>query len=188
MFHGLPIAVDLPHAAFLFGCVMAKKPTDVLELGIGTGYITRMILNALQYNQHGTLTSVDNWQDFQGQEPAHIQPLRQAGARIVAPVTEEEFVRSCASDKYDMLISDADHNRSHLWLDQHLRITRHNGFMFFHDTNTGWAGLQTIEDQIKHMPYFHFKKNTREEELCHRGWLFVVNKKKEDKRPVTIFI
>jgi len=52
--------------------------------------------------------------------------------------------------------------------------------MFFHDTNNAeFPGLLTIETQVAELglPYFHFKKDSRENERCSRGLLFVINKK-----------
>jgi len=168
--------IDLAHNAFLFGSVLARKPHDVLELGIGLGYVTRVVLAALKYNGRGRLVCVENWSGWGGREHEVADLLRKLGAEIVVG-DERVYVEGCPDDSYDLLISDADHDNSHLWLEGYLRITRHDGFMFFHDTNNIWPGLRAIEDRIKHMPYFHFKESTRPDEECERGWLFVVNKK-----------
>jgi predicted O-methyltransferase YrrM len=175
------VAIDLAHNAFLVGAVLARKPENVLELGIGSGYVTNSLLHAIRYNRKGQLTSVDNWCDWHGAEPAFAAPLRAAGVNIVV-AAEEEFVCSGADDAYDFLVSDADHFRSASWLDQHLRIVEHDGFLFFHDTNQPhmFPGLATTEGQIQKrgLPYFHFKESSRTDERCQRGWLFVINKKR----------
>ena len=106
-------------------------------------------------------------------------------ARVTA--SEEAFVRSCPADAYDFLVSDADHFRSGGWLDQHLRIVQHDGFLFFHDTNQPqqFPSLGAIEPQVKErgLPYFHFKESSRGDERCQRGWLFVINQKRDPGSP-----
>jgi predicted O-methyltransferase YrrM len=178
--HRNPIAIDCGHNILVIGAVLSKKPLNVLELGIGTGYLTMSLVHALKYNQTGQLTSVDNWFDTHGLEPKLAAELRAAGVRVVCS-TEEEFVHQAPTDAYDFLISDADHYNSGNWLDQHIRIVEHDGLMFFHDTNLAgvFPGLATLETRVKELglPYYHFKQNSREDENCHRGMLFVINKK-----------
>jgi predicted O-methyltransferase YrrM len=175
------VAIDLAHNVFLVGAVLARKPERVLELGVGSGYVTNSLLHALRFNRKGKLTSVDNWFDWKGTEPAFVASLRAAGVNVVVS-GEEEFVRSAPDNAYDFLISDADHFKSGSWLDQHLRVVQHDGFLFFHDTNQPrtFPSLATIEGQIKGrgLPHFHFKDSSRPEERCQRGWLFVINQKR----------
>jgi predicted O-methyltransferase YrrM len=174
------VAIDLAHNVFLVGAVLARKPENVLELGFGSGYVTTSLFHALRFNQKGRLTTVDNWFDWRGVEPPAVHSFRQAGINVVTS-GEEEFVRAAATDTYDFLVSDADHFRSGSWLDQHLRIVKHDGFMFFHDTNSAetFPSLGSIAPQIKQrgLPHYHFTQSTRPDERCQRGWLFVINKK-----------
>ena len=174
-------AIDIAHNLFLVGAAVAKKPSRLLELGIGSAFVTQSLLHALRFNGKGRLTSVDNWLDWNGSPPPFVDGLRSAGVNVIV-ASEEEFVRASPDDAYDFLVSDADHFNSAAWLDQHLRIVEHDGFLFFHDTNQPrrFAGLATIERQISErgLPHFHFKESSRPEERCERGWLFVVNKKR----------
>jgi glycosyltransferase involved in cell wall biosynthesis len=176
-----PSSLDRCHNIFMMGAVLSKKPEKILELGIGTGYLTWSLIYALQYNRKGNLTCVDNWIDWGGREPADIDKIRAAGVNVVAPVSEQEFVKNCPSDSYDFLISDADAFLSGFWIDEHLRITQHNGFMFFRNTNRkdDLPGLQLIEKRIKELGlfYYHFSEQSRPDEHCRSGWLFAINDK-----------
>jgi len=175
------VAIDRSHALFLFGALVSRKPHNVLELGIGSGYVSWALLYGIRYNGRGALTSVDNWLDWKGTEPPVAEALRREGVRVVAPLSEEEFVKSSPSDLYDFLVSDADHRRSGSWIDEHLRITTHDAFLFFHDTNheDRFRGLKAIEARIRdlRLPHFHFTESSRPDEHCERGWLFAINRK-----------
>jgi predicted O-methyltransferase YrrM len=170
------LSLDLSHAALIMGVVAAKKPEQVLELGFGIGYGTDAIVQALTWNRKGRLTVVDNWYDWQGREPDTTAPFKQRGVEFVVG-SEEDFVRSAADEKYDVLVSDADHLNSHKWLDQHLRIVRPGGVLFFHDVGPGslFPNLRQIVRDAKAMGLSHqlFAEDTRSDEYCHRGLLMV---------------
>ncbi len=171
------VALDVAHNLFISSSVLAAKPQHVLELGIGSGRLTKSILTALRFNQCGTLLCVDSWIDNAGKEPALAAELKWDGA-LIENCTEQKFVEKCSTDRFDMLISDADHTFSQCWLHHHLRIVKPNGFLFFHDTNNSlFPNLKQILKQTVHLPHFHFVKNSRADERCDRGLLFVINKK-----------
>ena len=113
------VALDRAHNLFLVGVILAKKPNAILELGIGTGYLTASIVHALAYNKKGRLTSVDNWYDWGGMEPQGVANLRRAGVEVVS-MGEEQFVRQAPSDGWDVIISDADLRLGSLKVRQHL--------------------------------------------------------------------
>ena len=69
------VAIDDPHAVLIFGLAVSHKPERVLEVGVGSGFLTQTLLNAVQYNQRGTLTCVDNWFDTGGEEPGFFEEL-----------------------------------------------------------------------------------------------------------------
>jgi predicted O-methyltransferase YrrM len=178
--HRNPIAIDRAHNVFLIGAVLSKKPRNVLELGIGTGYLTMSLIHALRYNGVGQLTSVDNWFDTHGIEPKFGADLRAAGVKIVFS-GEKEFLQQARSSSFDFLISDADHQNSAEWFDHHIRVVERDGLMFFHDTNLPdmFPGIAKLEARTKELgfPYYHFTESSRPDENCGRGMLFVINKK-----------
>src|SRR4051812_34187422 len=77
------VALDRAHNMLLLGAVVARKPHNVLELGIGSGFVTSCLFHALRYNQRGKLTSVDNWADWGGAEPKGVNNLRAGGVNVV---------------------------------------------------------------------------------------------------------
>src|SRR5687767_14049608 len=91
------VAIDRAHNVFLVGSVLARKPANILELGIGSCFVTNSLMHALCFNRNGRLTSVDNWCDWNGVEPAFVSSLRAAGVNVVVS-GEEEFVRCCPDD------------------------------------------------------------------------------------------
>ncbi len=175
------VGMDTCHYLQIIGSLVAKKPQQVLEVGVGTALLTVGLVMALRYNQCGVLTCVDNWADWQGVEPPEIASLREAGVTVVAPVEERRFITECPSNMYDFVISDGDHKNSGSWVDDYFRITKPDGFIYFHDTNNHdrFPSLSRIEDHVKGLglPYFHFTQSSRPDERCERGLLFVVNRK-----------
>jgi predicted O-methyltransferase YrrM len=173
-------AIDVAHNLFLVGALVARKPRRVLEVGMGTGFVTASLVYGIAYNGVGELTCVDNWMDWGGQEPDWVQQVREAGVRVAAPMDERAFLGSVVADAFDLVVSDADHLHSHAWVDEYFRITAHDGFIFFHDTNSPvFRNLHTIVERVRALglPHFHFTDSTRADERCNRGWLFVINKK-----------
>jgi glycosyltransferase involved in cell wall biosynthesis len=173
--------IDRCHNLLLIGAVLSKKPDHILELGIGTGYVTAGLIHALRYNRKGKLTCVDKWFDWGGQEPPGIEKIRAAGVKVVAPMDEGQFVKECPADTYDVLISDADSFLSGLWVDEHLRIATDKAFMFFRNTNRSedLPNLALIEQRLKQLGllYYHFTEQSRSDERCAAGWLFAINDK-----------
>ncbi len=169
------VAMDRAHALFIVGCVLAQKPLAVVELGIGSGYLTRLLLGALEYNGVGALISVDNWIDWQGTEPPIAQQLRTEGAVIV--VSEERvWCEQRETGSVDCLVVDSDHLHGGEWVQDHLRIVRPGGLIFFHDTNAAaYPSLKETVKAVRGLPHLHFTTSSRPEERCGRGLLFVVN-------------
>jgi len=62
-------AIDVPHGMLILGALISSKPKNILEIGIGTGFITNLLLDGISYNEIGDLTSVDNFHDLGGNLP-----------------------------------------------------------------------------------------------------------------------
>jgi hypothetical protein len=176
-----PRAMDQCHADLIYGAAVAFKPSRILELGVGTGLITKRLLEAIQFNEVGRLTCVDNWLDTNGKPPdffdALPEPFNTQSPRFRL-CDERSFCFGCKSNVYDFLVSDADHSGD--WPQEHFRICTPGALMFFHDTNTPeYAGLYRLESIVKELgwPCIHFKKSSRPDERCERGLLMVVNGK-----------
>jgi len=176
---GNSVAIDRCHNMFMMGALLSKKPDDILELGLGSGYVTISLIHGVRYNGKGKITCVDNWADARGAFMEDLSAdLKKLGVNVVAPVEEYSFVSGCPSDAYDFLISDADHVNSGTWVDQHLRIVRSGGFLFFHDTNelNLYPNMALIVKRVTELNlcHYHFKESSRPDEQCERGWLFVM--------------
>jgi len=173
-------SIDKSHVMYIASTVLARKPKRILEVGIGSGYVTTNLFYSLKYNGKGTLTCVDNWHDWHGKEPKHVKNLRDKGIKIITQ-SEKDFVKNCEDNSFDFLVSDGDHHNSGTWINEYLRIIENDGFMFFHDTNLkdDYPKLQLIEKRILQLqlPYFHYKISSRDDEQCENGLLFSINKK-----------
>ena len=170
------VAIDDPHALLIFGLAVSHKPQQVLEIGVGSGFLTRTLLNAVDYNQCGTLTCVDNWFDTEGKEPKFFDALRSRGAGFVFS-SEKEFVKGCKAEAYDFILSDGDHFNSGEWIDDTLRILRPGGVVVFHDTNQPdvFPSLGKIVKRVEELGLFHyhFIQKSRKDERTDRGLLLV---------------
>lgn len=166
-------SIDRAHAALLYGAVLSQKPARLLEIGIGSGYVTRILLDAMKWNECGELTCVDNLVDWNGVKPDHFDRL---GVRFVVQ-DEGYFLRDCPSDSFDLIVSDADHRHADQWASEYRRVATDGAFMFFHDTNNpDYPNLRRIVEAMKGMPHCEFTQASGSER-CGRGWLWVVNKK-----------
>jgi predicted O-methyltransferase YrrM len=157
------------------GVVGARKPERVLELGFGAGYTTTAVLNALEWNGCGNLTVIDNWHDWNGQEPVELtDPFRKRHVTFITS-NERDFTKSAASESYDIIIADADHCHSNEWCADHLRMATPGGILFWHDvTNPDFPNLADIQREVAHLPHYLFARNTRPDERCDRGWLMAI--------------
>lgn len=173
--------IDICHNMLLFGLALSLKPKNILELGIGSGYATTALLTAARYNQLGTVTCVDCCKDWNGNEPELFRKLRDQGARIIID-SEESFVQNANLGTFDLIVSDADHKKSHRWIDKTARMLTTHGVIFFHDTNNdNFPNLKQNEESMRSLGFSckSFHKSSRNEERCERGWLMCFKESKQ---------
>ena len=170
-------ALDQAHALLLAGLVTSQKPVRMLELGIGSGYATRVLLRALDFNQQGELLSVDNFFDWNGQKPEHVRSMeRERPDWRVAQSDETEFLRASETEIFDFILSDGDHTRGYQNAADVFRICRAGGLVVFHDTNNElFRLLSRLPGRCQQLrfPGFHFIRRSRSDEMTDRGLLVV---------------
>jgi spermidine synthase len=175
-------AIDTAHVLFLAGLVASHKPNRVLELGIGSAYLSKVILSTLEANGMGSLMSVDNFFDWNGSKPSHIQELeeRSPSWRVVVE-DETEFVKNAQKEEFDFVVSDGDHTRGYQNAVDVFRICQPGGFMVFHDTRSElFRLLARLPKQVSNLGFssFHFTRQTRSDERTDRGLLVVCKDQK----------
>lgn len=174
-----PVSIDKNHALLLYGVLTSLKPQTVLEIGIGAGFTSQTILHALKYNGTGNLTCVDNWYDWKGKEPEHAKQLRNMGAEIIAPVSEEEFVKHHKTT-YDVVFVDGDHNNGGKWAEKTYDLVKPGGTLFAHDVlMESYPTLTRFQELAEERGYMNitFDKKSKSTEWCHRGLIMVVKNK-----------
>jgi predicted O-methyltransferase YrrM len=171
-------AIDFNHVMFLYSSVISLKPKRCLNLGIGPGTSAFAILEGLEYNQTGSLDCLDNFCDNLLQTT--LDELKEKNVTIIQG-EERDYVASCESNSYDLILSDADHLHADEWTNEIFRIATPDAFLFFHDVaNNDYPNLRKhikiIEN--KGLPHFLFNTVSRSDERCDKsGFLFVINKK-----------
>ena len=130
----LGAAVDDCHLDLVYGLVRSHKPDNVLELGVGSGKTTVVLIKALKKNEKfKKLTLVDNWIDWKGDKPTHIQELEEY--IDIVECDEREFIFSC-NQSFDFIFSDADHWNTDKWFDYvYDRILSDNVILIYHDVS-----------------------------------------------------
>jgi predicted O-methyltransferase YrrM len=169
-------SLDESHCALLVGMILAMKPKRVLDLGVGPGFTSAATYRALQINGCGTMTCVDNCAEREAADT--MNQLQILETPIVIRMDERAFLGAQPDNLFDILISDADHDHSHEWLDEHIRVNRGGGIMLFHDVcNPDYPKLATITERLQHLNPMLFTESTIPGERCGRGWLVVRNRK-----------
>jgi predicted O-methyltransferase YrrM len=169
------VSIDLNHIELIYSLIICHKPNNCLEIGIGSGLTTKRIVQAFEYNEIvPNIDCVDNFFDWHGSCPEHIQALKNINITIAS---EYDFLVSC-NKKYDFVISDADHRNTDRWFDKTLQLLNPGGILIYHDvTNTEFPNLQKLIDQTKKLKLNHmlFTKNSKRNERCDRGLLVIQN-------------
>jgi len=175
------VEMDMAHYELIKATAMALKPSNILELGIGSGKVTSALIDAIRFNQpkECKLTVVDNWHDWNGIQPK-ISGIEQYSSYVtIVTASEEAFIKNAKNEhdkKYDIIVSDADHLNSHNWWSDTLSLLTDTGVAFFHDVkNPDYPKLCFIEyDADNHGWHTKvFNKSSRFTERCTRGLLMV---------------
>ena len=186
--------MDFCHGDLIANLIKCHKPKNVLELGFGSGFTARKILEAIEYNETGPLTStygspakytlVDNWLDWRekGQAPPDVSEFNTPRTTIINS-SEHEFVFS-AKDKWDFIFSDADHFNAEKWFDYVFdNLLNDNGILIYHDiceqapvNGEFWfPNLTHILKRTRQRNLSHhlFNRDSRADERCWRGLLVI---------------
>ena len=171
--------MDDAHIELLGALIKCHKPMSVLELGVGSGRSTIAINESLKFNGVGTLSCLDNLMLWRGQEPDHIKELKSNYPNNMWTNADEfEYIKLCEDKniKFDFIVSDADHERAHTWIENTFNILNDDGIVIYHDvTNVDYLNLQEVIDYAKENNYRYllFNKSTRSEERCERGTVVI---------------
>lgn len=189
---GANVMVDECHGDLIASLVKAHKPHMILELGVGSGFSSKKILEAIDWNEVGELdpsytkaryTLVDNWADWNGRAPKGIETLANHPSCTFIPSNEINFVFG-TRDKYDFIFSDADHWNADKWFDYvYTRLLKPGGILIYHDVciveppvkELTFPNLALIYERCKELsiPCKIFNKSSRKEERCWRGLLVI---------------
>jgi predicted O-methyltransferase YrrM len=176
------VKIDIAHANLIKGLVQSHKPNNVLELGIGGGASADVIVEALEYNQKSySFTIVDNWYDFSFTMPKEVEERYGKFAEIVTS-DEKEYIFNC-KEKYDFIMSDADHFNTEKWFDYvYDNILNENGILIYHDINIIEDSFPNLREilyncQRTNKNHYLFNMNSRTDERCYRGLLVIFKNK-----------
>lgn len=173
------VKIDQAHADLLRGLIVSHKPKTILEMGVGGGQGTDAMLDGLDYNQQPyEYTLVDNWMDFGYIQPPEVAERYGSKVKIITS-DEREFVFSC-KDKFDFIMSDADHMRTDQWFEYvYSELLNSDGILVYHDINLfdadAFKNLISIYDKCKEFGLSHklFNANSLPDERCQRGLLVI---------------
>jgi predicted O-methyltransferase YrrM len=173
------IKIDTAHAELIKGLVIANKPQTLLELGVGGGKSVDATLAGLSFNQQAyDYTLVDNWLDFGGEIPPEVVEQYTDKVNIITS-SEKDYIFSC-NKKFDHIMSDADHQQSHLWFEYvYENLLNPGGILIYHDVNLfdlqSYPGLKEIYNKCKvtNKKYCLFNRNSLPDEKCERGLLVI---------------
>jgi predicted O-methyltransferase YrrM len=167
-------AIDNNHIQLIHSLILSHKPKTVLEIGVGTGLVTKSVLDAFIYNQMPVdFTCVDNFCDWRGSTPIGFETFQEHIKFIQQ--NEKDFVLSCLN-KYDFIISDADHHRTNEWVDKTYSLLNNKGILIYHDvTNRQFPNLYNIIKYVETNNIHHvvFNKSSLVTEQCERGLLVI---------------
>jgi predicted O-methyltransferase YrrM len=156
------IEIDTAHRQLILGLILSSKPKTILELGYGTGLTNQVIHEGIRLNQLGTVTVVDNFYDG---------IVFDTPGLVIS--SEEDFVHT-TQDKFDFIVSDADHFNSHKWVDKTISLLTPNGIAVFHDvTCPMFPNLRSSMDAYPTGILFNISSIPGEQ--CERGLYIICN-------------
>jgi len=164
---------------FILTALCCKRPKSILQLGLGSGNLLLSIAASQKEIQACRLDCVQIWQDKDTLTSDFSDDIQSAGINLVTPISEIEFINDCDSDNYDFLILNSVHSIGALWVDELLRITRSNGFLFIKNANHAYGSsrLPLIQKRFNEAGIFCYRFT--EPEQCDGvfsgDWLFSVN-------------
>ncbi len=185
---GEGVAVDHCHLDLVHGLIRSRKPTNVLEIGVGSGRTTTTIINACNQNkQEYALTLVDNWLDWGGMYPESIREFTKAVPQVkVVQSSERDFIfDGTHGQRYDFIFSDGDHWNTDKWFEYvYNRVLADNGVLIYHDVSLpgrmpagelSFPNLSNILMACKHLgiSHMHFDQCSEPGERCYRGLLVI---------------
>ena len=170
------VIIDSNHLNLIYSLIICNKPQKSLEIGIGSGAATLKIIQGYEYNQINLdLTCVDNFWDWNGNPPAELENIINTKNINFIKSNEYNFIVS-NKQKYDFILSDADHNNTDKWVDKTLDMLNNKGILIYHDiTNTNYLNLYSIVEYAEknNLQHMIFNKNSLSEERCDRGLLVI---------------
>ncbi len=172
------VMMDQNHLDLIKSLVICNKPKKSLEIGIGSGAATSKIIEGYEYNKINLdLTCIDNFCDWNGISPIELDYVKQTKNIKFIKSNEHDFIVSNI-EKYDFILSDADHNNTDKWVDKTLDMLNDNGILIYHDvTNKDYKNLYSIVEYVKanNIQHMVFNSNSLPEERCERGLLVIKN-------------
>lgn len=164
------VMMDDCHIDLIGAMVLSSKPKTILEIGIGSGALTMELLKAISLNGMGRLTCVDNFGDWNFQEPKGFKRLRDRVEFILSD--ERHFVQT--SRRFDFVISDADHAHAGEWFESTLRMVTDGGLLVYHDvTNIHCPSIIGIRAKARNLNALLFNQSSQPDERCERGLLII---------------
>jgi len=152
---------DLQEKWMLYSILRMIQPDDALEVGVSRGHMTCWLAMAMQHNQKGHITSVDNWSRAHGGEAISdsyaTKRLIDCGLREFVTFKASgsfEFLDDQESESIDFVWIDGDHSYEGALRDVTEAIRVSGKFVAVHDTNQQYAGPRQAIEEIENTTEF----------------------------------
>jgi predicted O-methyltransferase YrrM len=168
------VMMDDCHIDLIKSLACAAKPRKALEIGIGTGAVTKALVDSFILNGIDLdLTCVDNFGDWHFNQPKGFENMP-PGIQFVQS-HERDFVEGCL-EEFDFIVSDGDHAHAGEWFSDTYRIVSYGGILIYHDaTSIHCPSISGIIATLSawNARYFVFNRNSHPWERCERGLLVI---------------